>query len=306
MTPTEASCLGTSLDCELEEERWFAHRGWSVVLDSGPLPDERFSHIVSLDDDTLTIEVAHPGHFVLTFFDLAKFHISSPDKVIRVFCLSLEVTEETLRHLLNDQVLPRIFASDGALVLHAGSVLTPEGAVILVGSSGRGKSTLAASLHVQGHSLLGDDAILVSTSAAGVECEATYRSLRLFPDSIASVLTAPVRIAPGAHYTSKLSVLDLGAEGYRGAQVAVRAIFILGEPSEQQILVRRMDPSDACMSLMEQSFSLDPSDVRHAQTRLDNASKVATRIPVFDIRYPRDYSRIASVHEAIFGALRAI
>ena len=301
MTPNEAFRLDSFNKRELEERR-FAHNGWSIFYNGGRASEDCFTHIVSLDN-TLTIEVAYPGYFALTFADLARFDISSQDKVIRVFPFSRDVTEETIRHLLNDQVLPRIFASEGALVLHAGSVLTPEGAVILVGPSGRGKSTLTASLHVQGYPLLGDDAILVSATAAGMECVATYRSLRLFSDSIASVFPYPVQISAGAHYTSKLNVSNLGSDNHLGSPVAVRAIFILGEPVERDIVVRRMEPSEACMGLMEQSFSLDPSDVRRAQTRLDNASKVATQVPVFRIDYPRDFSRIASVHEAIFSAL---
>lgn len=48
------------------------------------------------------------------------------------------------------------------LVLHGSAVATPAGAVLLLGHSGRGKSTLAMALHARGYPALSDDVVAVA------------------------------------------------------------------------------------------------------------------------------------------------
>jgi hypothetical protein len=57
------------------------------------------------------------------------------------------------------------------------------------------------------------------------------------------------------------------------------------------------------MTLVENSFSLDPSDLKMARTRMEKASQLAGRIPIFAISYPRDYARLPEVREAILANL---
>ena len=62
-------------------------------------------------------------------------------------------------HFLADQVVPRAIAHSGKLVRHAAAVRTGDEAILLLGASGLGKSTLSASFQSAGHCLIGDDAI---------------------------------------------------------------------------------------------------------------------------------------------------
>ena len=60
------------------------------------------------------------------------------------------------------------------------------------------------------------------------------------------------------------------------------------------------------MALVENSFSLDPSDVSEAAKRLDAASAVARNVPMFQITYPRDYARLPEVRAAILGQVATL
>lgn len=58
--------------------------------------------------------------------------------------------------------LLHLLRTRGISALHAAAVLSPAGAVLLAGESGRGKSTTAASLDAAGWPLLADDVLLLS------------------------------------------------------------------------------------------------------------------------------------------------
>ena len=179
-----------------------------------------------------------------------------------------------------------------------------EEAILLLGESGSGKSSLAASFERKGYALLGDDALVVSWRGQSAHARAVYPSLRLFPDSIQALFSEGIPTASVAHYTPKLRVsVPLKDEGERSA-LPIRAIFVLGAPSpDSQVKVCRKSIADACMSLVEGSFVLDPTDTSRAPKRLHDASALAREVPVFDLSYPRAYSRLADVRAAIFEAL---
>src|SRR6266567_5462846 len=81
-----------------------------------------------------------PNGYLLRFRDYADFTIcTNPNRIV---VHPVDAHQETLRHLLIDQVLPLALSRRGHLVLHASAVHLPGvGAVGFVGATGRGKST---------------------------------------------------------------------------------------------------------------------------------------------------------------------
>lgn len=254
--------------------------------------------LVIMSDDAL----AGPTFF-LNFANIAQFEIkySSSEIVVRPF--DDDVPNNTIEHLLVDQVWPRILAHDGDLVLHASGVANNQGAILFVGRSGQGKSTLAASLHQRGLPLIGDDAVLISKRDGEARCRAVYRSLRLFEDSIEKLFDSSIFHSDVAEYTDKQNVyfppLAAGDEDHR-----VRAIFLLNsEDGHADARVTPASPSDACMRFVEHSFWLDPTDMRLTAQKLKLASALANSVPVFQLTYPRDYAKLDELHATIFSVL---
>jgi len=69
-------------------------------------------------------------------------------------------------------------------VLHAGTLLGPGGALLLVGRSGAGKSTLSTALHRRlGWPLLGDDAAVLRLDGANAQVMSCSREVRLWDDA---------------------------------------------------------------------------------------------------------------------------
>ncbi len=218
-----------------------------------------------------------------------------------------DLPQLSVDHFLADQVLPRLLAHEGALVVHAGAVKVGSSAIMVLGHSGRGKSTLTASFDRSGNSLLGDDAMILSIAERKPTVCAVYPSLRLFPDSIDALMAGESTAGPVSHYSTKQRIdVPLNCNAAT-AQLPVAAMFMLAPSfSDQQISIRPLTLAACCMMLVESSFSLDPSDVEQARRRLADASAVARAVPAFEIAYPRDYARLADVRQAILDQVAAL
>lgn len=266
-------------------------------------PGHRYDRLVWADRDLLRIERcdADADAVLVTFPGLASFEVDTAHRTIGICRHLADLSDNTLRHLLADQVLPRLVSHEGRLVIHAAGIASPTGTILLVGVAGRGKSTLAASFHVNGHALLGDDAMLAEVVDASAVCRPLYRSLRLFPDSIAAVFEAEPHGEPVADYTDKRNIIDLERLEDAEGRTPIRSIYCLAAAEADDIQVRRMEPTEACMAIVEQSFALDPGDRERAQLRLRQAAEIVSCVPMFEIAYRRDYAALPALRERILA-----
>jgi hypothetical protein len=245
------------------------------------------------------------GRVLLDFRDVATFSILPGTRYVTTWRAEA-TTAETVHHLLLDQVLPRLLAHEGRLVLHAGGVRVEDRAVAFVGTTGAGKSTLIGSLRSAGHPLLSDDGIVVARAGDGVEAVATYPSLRLWPDAVAGVFPdgAP-DLAPMAHYSTKQRVLVDG--GTAAHPLPLAALYVLAqEPTDGRISIAPVSPRDACMEIVRNAFRLDPTDRERAAAQLAAAAAVADVLPAFSLAYPRAYERLPEVHATLHAHLATL
>lgn len=248
------------------------------------------------------IESFADGAFVMTFGDVARFRIGLDDQTVRLISAHPLADQDTIDHLLDDHVAPRVIAAGGCLVLHGSSTQIGSRMVIFLGQTGSGKSTLAASLHANGHRLLGDDAVVIS-EAEGTFCgETVYPSLRLHRESIDKVFTGSVATSAMAFYSDKLRV---SAERF-GASPAERfplaAVYILTE-GEEGVSLLPFVPADACMALIENSFALNPHDSSAAAARMRKAAQVAAAVPCYELAYPYDFGLLSEARAQVLASL---
>jgi len=213
-----------------------------------------------------------------------------------------QVQQRTIDHFLADQVIPRVLAHAGSFVFHAGAVRIDQTALVFLGPSGRGKSTLVASFDHAGTELIGDDAMILSEPDGIPHVRPVYRSLRLFPDSIDAVIPHASTAGPMAPYSTKERIDVNKDQDDVVTPIPVKALFSLAlapPDGREEIDVRRMSIAEACMALIESSFALDPADLGGAHARLGQASRLASAVPAFEIRYPRNYACLQAVRAAI-------
>jgi len=271
------------------------------LLDAPPCEPSELEWVHHWPSEGCGMSLAISGEdasFLLRFSNLADFVISECGRQIRVWP-ALETGLETLNHLLLDQVLPRVLSQRGLLVLHAGAVRVGNHAIAFLGDTGSGKSTLTASFHAAGYSLLSDDGLAVKNE--GLWALPTYPSLRLWPDAIASIYAQKAVVAPMAHYSSKRRIVmtDVAAE-----PLPLGALYVLESGAvtpDRSILLRRLTPGAACVTIIANSFQLDVTDLHHAADTLADAGRIAECVPVFSLAYPWDFARLPEVQEAILA-----
>lgn len=238
----------------------------------------------------------------LRFDDQIAVDLKPVERLLLESAVAADVPASTRDHFLSDQVLPRLLAHQGQLVLHAGAVMVNGSAIAIIGASGSGKSTLVASLDQGGHGLLGDDALIVSDTNGEARIRSIYRSLRLLPDSIDRLFPATATFDV-AHYTPKQRIsLSRSGDDETKATAPLRAMFVIGSVTAgEDIEVRRMSVAQACMAVIANSFTLDPTDLPRARKRMEHASHLANQVATFAIDYPHDYARLPDVRRSILA-----
>ena len=238
---------------------------------------------------------------ILRFFEHADFLVSKDGRKITVRPQQ-DTTSETIIHLLLDQVLPRLLDLQGHLLIHASSVRVGKDAIAFIGESGAGKSTVSASFHLHGHQLLSDDGLLIKLVANTVSAVPTYRSLRLWPDTISYLYKENPVVAPVAHYSDKCRVLS-ECSTLAMMEAHSLAIIYLLDPTDDKVSetvsITQLRPIEACMAIISNSFQLDVNDKKRAAERLKQAAQISRMVPVFRLQYHRDFSRLPALRAAI-------
>ena len=201
------------------------------------------------------------------------------------------VDAETLEHLLIDQILPRVIAEQGALVVHASCVSIGSSCALFLGESGWGKSTLGGLLQRHGYTLQSDDCTVLTMHGCQAHAVPTYPSLRLFGDSIHHAFATPPELSPLAAYTGKHRVHVAVASD--GTATPVTAIYLLNDPLQQSrnTTIQPVPAASACMSLVEHGFRLDMNSHQRSATFLQQAAAIANSVPAHALRYPRDFTQ---------------
>ena len=241
---------------------------------------------------------------LLRFPHLAMFTITNDSRRIGIHP-EPGVTTETLRHLLLDQVLPRLLAHHGRLIVHGSAVQIDDRALVFIGDTGVGKSTLAASFSADGHRLLCDDGIVLTPGKRCTMALPTYRSLRLWPDSVAGIYPeAAPRVAPMAHYSTKQRVLVDDGSPPAPEPLPLAAVYVLSSTADTKTTsISRLSARDACMAIIRNAFQLDVTDRNRTADLMSKAGDVAEQVPVFALSYPRGYEHLPAVRAAVLEHL---
>ena len=238
--------------------------------------------------------------YLLRFPDLADFVIAGNT----VTCHPRpDCREDSLRHLLLDQVIPRLWAYRGHLVLHASAVQLPDGRVIaFLGESGWGKSTLAAALQARGSRLVSDDSISLRATGDGVQLIPSYTGLRLNDDSIETLGLAGQGWTSVSHYSDKRR-FEPTADAH-SLPLWLHTLFVMDEPDPAAATLSMAPLAGAGLAtiLIRRSFLLDTRDKLCAVRQLQEASAAMRAIPrVCSLAYPRDYRQLPAVCAALMA-----
>ncbi len=254
------------------------------------LPEEiEWQHEWKESDDSVTLAVArHPSGFLLRFPELCDFILDIAQRHISV--LPHDVLDEyTIEHLLVDQVLPRFLAQEGHLLLHACAVNIGDRAILFLGRSGWGKSTLAALFHRAGYRLYSDDCVLLQHQASQWQSLPTYPSLRLYEDSIENILGQDSSLSWVSEYSDKQRIALVNEPEHEMPNL--HAMYFLSDPEHaaNDIEITPMRPGNTCIELIERSFRLDIGDPAQSRQLMMSTAALTQCVPAYRLSYPHDF-----------------
>jgi hypothetical protein len=248
------------------------------------------------------------GGYLLRFRDLADFHVAADGRRVLIHP-EAALPEETLRHLLIDQVLPLVLSRRGRLSLHASAVhLTGIGAVGFVGQTGRGKSTLAAALARRGGRILTDDCLAVDFVDGVAIAVPGYPGLRLWPEPGAHPGLRAAHRRPVAHYSRKERI-DRRALAFHGRPSPLRALFLLSPRarSGRALSIGKCGARARLVGLLRLAHVLDVEDRQGWAGTFAGLATLSTSVPVLRLRLRHGHSRLPQaadllrVHVAALG-----
>ena len=284
---------------------------WSVDLASEAIPGDEirwFQSWKAASSDEVMACARHGEKYILRFNGLACFSIDFDSQKISVLAEN-QCPENTLAHLLIDQVIPRIFGHLGRVVLHASAVkLSDDQAVAFTGVSGQGKSTLATAFFSAGCRLLSDDCLLLENHGGTVYAMASYPSLRLWADSARAVVEEDkvkgTRYSEMAHYTNKRHLLlDETGVSVPPRWIKLDRLYLLeGEPASADSSLIQINPAGgmaSIMALIESLFTLDVVSEDSIRRNFEAVQQVASGVLVKRLAYPRNYEVLSEVIAAV-------
>jgi hypothetical protein len=252
------------------------------------------------DDGEVLVSLGRVGRdYLVRFTGLADFLISREADLIR--CRARPgISPVTVRHLLLDQVIPMVLAHRGRLALHASAAITGDGALAFAGKAGWGKSTICASLAHAGGSPLADDCLVIGGRRGRFFAIPSYPGLRLWPDTVTALGHRVHTCELVAQYSEKRRITSRRAEIRRRLPVPLRAIYVLSPPRRRRVIrIARIEPREAVGRLLAHTHRLDLTDRSRLVAELDALGRLAARVPVFELAFPRDLERLAALRAAV-------
>jgi hypothetical protein len=298
------------IDCDMplpELTRLSGRRRADIVVRRAPASRRRRGRSAGyqwrLPDGTRWASVTSAGgEHALRFRRFAEFVVSNEGRSIAWYAPPA-TKPETVRHLLLDQVLPAVACEHALIGLHASAVVIGGAGIAFAGPTSRGKSTLAASLAVDGHAVVTDDCLMMEWQRPDPRAVPSYPSLRLWSSTARRLLGRTAGLAPVAEYTSKLRVgARAPAITFRRQPIQVGKIYVL----ERRAGAARIVPlsrRQAYVELLKTAFCLDPRDHDGARRTFAALSAIVQAVPVARLRMPLQLDSLDDVRRAIAADL---
>jgi len=238
------------------------------------------------------------GRYLLRFPELADFTVLADGHQVSARPAP-GVSQQTIEHLYQNQVLPLALSRQFKLMLHASAIEIEDFAVAFLGEAGRGKSTLAASFSTRGYRFLTDDGLQLEKDEAGYLIQPSHPSIRLWEDSSIALMPETARAAPPVDYTPKSRFLADDEVTFCNEPRPLRALYFLGEGGTDTVTIEPVSGRDAMIELVRHTFLLDIEEREMLMHHFGQLTDLA-RIPMFfRLDYPRQYEMLPQVRDAV-------
>lgn len=235
---------------------------------------------------------ANPDQYLLAVRGVGRILVSRGQDI------TVELDDQadlgTLRMLLLGSAFTALLHQRGVLVLHAAGLVGVRGTVLISGHSGRGKSTLLATLAGRGYTVLCDDAAAVSLGPSGeLLVHPGIPQMNLWKD-------AATRLGLGLSHLTQLRP-DVEKYAYRATRFAtapapLATVFVLDIGNSREVVSTTVPDASRFAVLRENTRSLRVLNaLRGNPAHFRLAAAVAARVPVTRITRPRRRDSVSDV-----------
>jgi hypothetical protein len=274
---------------------------WQVTIASEePPPCGEWFHEWFERDGSLWLSFGRlPSGYLLRFAHSASFHVRLATREVRVH-IEPGTPDDTLRHLLLNQVLPLLVAAPDRVALHASAVAGPDGVIAFVGPGGSGKSTLAAACVSRGWRLVTDDVLVVTSLLGRPAAVPTFCELRLWGD-VADGIFPHASSRRTSDYSTKRRLGPESAMRLLDRPAPLACVYLIDSLLESEsgelAVVRRspLAPRDAAMALTKCAFVLDIADRSTLRATFDQIAALVERVDVMRLHYARTLAHLDDV-----------
>lgn len=293
------------------EQRSAAARPLKACL-IGTAPDFLVSRWInyktdSNNDGLFALGIANKG-YILKFGPHVEFYFDKTKN--EIFCLpSVDADQPLIQHLFLNQVLPRILAYQGSIILHASALTLGSAAFAFCGESGSGKSTLIASYSNQEVGLLTDDCLRVDISGEAVKAIPSSHGIRLTHESWHQ-LSGSGSMPQHASNCSKKILLDSSDFQFEHPHInnTLRSIFILhptidaNEPPN----ITPLSKQQAAHELLKHSFRLDYTNHLSLKHEFKELVNLTQHTPVFRLSFSHNWKRLDKLNFLLMNYIVSI
>lgn len=228
---------------------------------------------------------AVPGHFELQVPRVARFVVSNGRTII--IEPHSDADEDSIRLFLLGTVIGALLHQRGVLPLHGSAVCKDDRSVLILGSSGAGKSSLAAALGRHGWRLQSDDISALRLDDGQVWCEAGFPRQKMWPDSLKMLGENP------DHYSRVRPTLEkrnmaVASWEFHDARAPICAIVALSGHRDHAPRLAAVEGPRRMAVLKRQTFRAQLSTRLQMQVRhFRMIGALASQAPLWRLQRPR-------------------
>jgi hypothetical protein len=253
------------------------------------------------------VEIADDAHGCTTFRygDGSAADVDLRGRPVRIrAAIAPGQTLEDLCAYLYGPVLGFVLRATGRLALHASCVRAGDGAVLLAGPPGAGKSTTAAALAARGATVLSDDLTALDRHGDGAFAWPAFDHLRLWPDGARVVLGDDrlARITPGWEKRR----FPLEGDAFAAEPAPVRAVLVLApRQTGRDVRVDAIPPGRAVVALAALTYANYLLDAPMRARELEQLGALVRAVPVHALAPAAGRDRLDALCDAIARAAGA-
>ena len=185
--------------------------------------------------------------------DVGNFLVRNGNEII--LAPESDVDECALRLFVLGPGLAALLHQRGFFVLHASAVARNREAVLFLGASGAGKSTVAAAMHDRGYEIVADDVVPVDVSSpTGLTICPGFPQVKLWPDS-ASFLGKDLSIMPRLRPEAEKRGWGWG-DRYSDSMLNLRHVYVLTGGRDANLAIERLGKQETFIEVIRNSHGV--------------------------------------------------